>query len=346
MTARTWPIPGHFDSGRVAEVFRVPYAERAKDALAFARQHGIEPSWRDATRVGLVLVDVQNTFCLPDFELFVAGRGGSGAVDDSRRTCEFIYRNLGRLTQIAATLDTHAAAQIFHPQFWVDRDGRHPEPHTVISVDDVEGGRFKPNPALARSLGLEPGFDIEAYARHYVRTLHEVAKYPLIVWPYHAMVGGIGHALVSAVEEACFFHGVARQSRTRYEIKGSHPLTEHYSVLRPEVLSDHTGRKIGERNLELIRALLEFDALVIAGQAKSHCVAWTVGDLLAEIMKHDPALARKLYLLQDCTSPVVVPGVVDFTEPANAIFARFAEAGMHLVESTAPMESWPGFPAS
>jgi nicotinamidase-related amidase len=346
MTARTWPIPAHFDAARVAEVFRVPYAERAREAKAFADRHGVEPSWRDARRVGLILVDVQNTFCLPEFELFVAGRDGRGAVDDSARTCAFIYRNLGRLTEIAATLDTHAAAQIFHPVFWVDREGRHPEPHTVISVEDVESGRFEPNPALAKSLGLDPGFDIGAYARHYVRTLHDVAKYPLIVWPYHAMVGGIGHALVPAIEEACFFHGVARQTRTRYEIKGSHPLTEHYSVLRPEVLEDQNGRSVGERNLKLIKALLQYDALVVAGQAKSHCVAWTVGDLLAEIMKHDPALARKVYLLEDCTSPVVVPGVVDFTDPANTIFARFAEAGMRLVKSTDPIESWPGFPAS
>jgi len=341
----TWPLPSHFDPGRVGEVFRVPYATRAAEASAFARQHGIAPAWRDARRVGLVLVDVQNTFCLPEFELFVAGRSGKGAVEDSLRTCEFVYANLGRITQIAATLDTHSAGQIFHPLFWVDAQGGHPAPHTVISKDDVEKRRWRPNPALANTLGLDPGFDVFAYALHYVKTLDEVAKYPLIVWPYHAMVGGIGHALVSALEEALFFHGVARETRTRYELKGSHPLTEHYSVLRPEVLVDHRGTKIGERNFALIRALLDFDALVIAGQAKSHCVAWTIGDLLSEIMQKDPSLARKVYLLEDCTSPVVVPGVVDFSEPADTLFARFADAGMHLVRSKQPMESWPGFPA-
>ena len=340
----TWPLPPHFDPAQVGQVFRVPYAQRAQEARDFAEQHHIEPAWRDARRVGLVLVDVQNTFCLPEFELFVAGRSGRGAVEDSVRTCEFIYRNLGRLTQIAATLDTHAAAQIFHPVFWIDPEGRHPAPHTLISVEDVEKGRYRPNRALAKSLGLEDDFDIDAYALHYVKTLQDVAKYPLIVWPYHAMVGGVGHALVPSIEEAVFFHGIARQTRTRYEIKGSHPLTEHYSVLRPEVLEDHKAKPIGERNSKLIRALLEFDALVVAGQAKSHCVAWTVGDLLAEILKQDAALARKVYLLEDCTSPVVVPGVVDFTDAANAMFARFAEAGMRLVKSTDSIESWPGFP--
>jgi nicotinamidase-related amidase len=341
----TWPQPPHFDAARVGDVFRVPYETRAAEAKAYASREGIAPAWRDAKRVGLVLVDVQNTFCLPEFELFVGGRSGRGAVEDSLRTCEFIYANLGRLTQIAATLDTHSAAQIFHPLFWIDAQGAHPAPHTVIGLEDVERRRWRPNPALARSLGLDAGFDVDAYALHYVRTLHEVAKYPLIVWPYHAMVGGIGHALVSSVEEALFFHGVARETRTRYELKGSHPLTEHYSVLRPEVLVDHRGAKIGERNFALIEALLEFDALVIAGQAKSHCVAWTIGDLLSEIMQKEAALARKVYLLEDCTSPVVVPGVVDFTEPADTLFARFAEAGMHLVRSQQPLESWPGFPA-
>jgi nicotinamidase-related amidase len=214
----------------------------------------------------------------------------------------------------------------------------------VISVEDVQTRRFRPNAALAKSLGLEHEFDIDAYALHYVKTLSDVAKYPLIVWPYHAMVGGIGHALVSAIEEAVFFHGIARETRSRFEIKGSHPLTEHYSVLRPEVLQDHRGQPIGERNAKLISALLEFDALVIAGQAKSHCVAWTVGDLLAEIQKRDAALARRVYLLEDCTSPVVVPGVVDFSDSADALFARFAEAGMQLVKSSEPMESWPAFP--
>jgi hypothetical protein len=40
---------------------------------------------------------------------------------------------------------------------------------------------------------------------------------------------------------------------------------------------------------------------------------------------------------------VVVPDVVDFTDQANATFQAFAEAGMHLVQSTQPLETWPGW---
>ena len=80
----------------------------------------------------------------------------------------------------------------------------------------------------------------------------------------------------------------------------------------------------------------------IAGQAKSHCVAWTIDDLLADILSRDRSLVEKVYLLEDCTSPVVVPGVMDYTEQADAAFRRFADAGMHIVRSTDCIETWPG----
>jgi nicotinamidase-related amidase len=337
------PLPAHFDPRRVGTTYRVPYAERAKEAAEFAAMYGVRPAAGDARRVGLLLVDVQNTFCNPDFELFVAGRGGRGAVQDSARICEFVYRNLGRITQIVATLDTHSAAQIFHPVFWIDGSGGHPDPHTIIGVDDVAKGRWRINPALAKSLGLEEGLDLDAYARHYVRTLADGGKYPLTIWPYHAMLGGLGYALVSAVEEALFFHGIARQARTHFEVKGTHALTEHYSALKPEVMADQHGRPLAAANAALLRALTSFDALIVAGQAKSHCVAWTLDDLLNEMSTLDAALARKVYLLDDCSSPVVVPGVVDYTDAAEAAFERFAAAGMQRVRSTDPLETWLSF---
>lgn len=148
------------------------------------------------------------------------------------------------------------------------------------------------------------------------------------------MLGSIGHALVPAVEEAIFFHSIVRSSRPLFEIKGNNPLTENYSVLRPEVLTDATGKLIAQKNTQLLENLLEFDVLAIAGQAKSHCVAWTVQDLLTEIVSRDPQLAKKVYLLEDCTSPVVIPGAIDFTEIADTAFQHFAEAGMQRVKSS------------
>ena len=97
---------------------------------------------------------------------------------------------------------------------------------------------------------------------------------------------------------------------------------------------------ISEKNSRFLQILLEYDRVVIAGQAKSHCVAWTVNDLLAEIQQTDTTLAKKIYLVDDLTSPVVVPGVVDYTEPADAAFATASDAGMHVVQSTNPIGDW------
>jgi nicotinamidase-related amidase len=330
------PVPAHFDAGRAGEVWRVPYDERAREASAWAERHGLRPAADDEFRLCLLAVDVQNTFCVPGFELFVAGRSGTGAVDDSRRLCNFIYRNLGTITQILPSLDTHQAMQVFHAIWLVDAEGNHPDPYTLVSARDVESGRWRVNPAATDALGIDPGY-AERHLIHYTHRLAEGGKYDLTIWPYHAMLGGIGHALVSAVEEAIFFHSVARHSQPEVQVKGDNPLTEHYSMLGPEVRDGPEGDRLGEMNTKLIGKLLGFDAVVVAGQAKSHCLAWTIDDLLK-----DRGLAERTYLLEDCTSPVVVPGVVDYTDDADAAFERFEAAGMHVVRSTEPVESWPG----
>jgi nicotinamidase-related amidase len=337
------PLPSFFRPESVSTVWRVPYQERAQQAKAWAKEFHLPPSASDRLRICLVIIDAQNTFCIPEFELFVSGRSGTGAIDDNRRLCEFIYRNLARITEIVATMDTHTAMQIFHPVFWINAQGEHPTANgTIITLEDVQSGRWQVNPAIAYSVAQGDYESLQRHALHYVKKLSADGKYPLTVWAYHSMLGGIGHALVSAVEEALFFHNIARHSQTSFEIKGNHPLTENYSVLRPEVLESADGQAIAPKNTRLLNRLLEFDAVIIAGQAKSHCVAWTVDDLLSEIKSIDPKLAQKVYLLEDCTSPVVVPEVVDFTAQADQAFQRFAEAGMHLVQSTTPMEQWQG----
>jgi nicotinamidase-related amidase len=337
---RELPLPAHFDAGRVGEVWRVPYEDRAREAREWAEQHGLTPANEDEFRVCLLAVDVQNTFCIPGFELFVAGRSGTGAVDDNRRLCEFMYRNLGTITQVVPSLDTHHPTQVFHAIWLVDDQGNHPAPYTLVSADDVAAGRWRMNPAVAAALGLDLEY-AQRHLTHYTQQLAEGGKYDLTIWPFHALLGGIGHALVSAVEEAVFFHGIARHSQAAFQVKGDKPLTEHYSMLGPEVTEGPDGERLGGRNTALVEELLRFDAVVVAGQAKSHCIAWTIDDLLTDDVVRE-RLAPRTYLLEDCTSPVVVPGAVDYTDEADAAFERYAAAGMHVVRSTDPIEAWPG----
>lgn len=333
MTKALMPIPDFFDAQQVGAVWRIPYEERARQARDWANKHGLQSASADASKTWLMLIDVQNTFCIPEFELYVGGRSGRGAVDDNKRLCEFIYRNLDNITHVTATMDTHLTMQVFHAIFFIDADGNHPAPYTDIHISELRDGKWTFNPALADQFDIAPEYG-QQMVMHYAEELNKSGKYALTIWPYHAMLGGIGHALVSSVAEALFFHSVARLAQTDIVTKGDTPFTENYSAIGPEVLTGPMDEMLGMHDQQFIQKLQDFDRLIIAGQAKSHCVAWTVSDLLEDIALVDLELAKKVYLLEDCTSPVVVPGVVDHTDAADAAYERFAKAGMHVVKST------------
>jgi nicotinamidase-related amidase len=181
--------------------------------------------------------------------------------------------------------------------------------------------------------------------RHYTAELERAGKYKLYLWPPHCILGSDGHALAGVIHEARMFHSYVRSAQSWVEIKGGNPLTENYSVLRPEVLTRHDGGALAERNAVFLETLLAADAVIVAGQAASHCVKSSIEDLLAGIAARDPALAKKVYVLTDCMSSVTVPDgkggfAVDFTHAAEAALERFAAAGMHLVKSTDPLVRW------
>jgi len=223
--------------------------------------------------------------------------------------------------------------QVFHAIFFVDKDGNHPAPYTDIQLSELREGKWTFNPALATQFGIAPEYG-QQMTIHYAEELKKTGKYALTVWPYHGMLGSIGHALVASVAESLFFHSIARLAQTDLVIKGDTPFTENYSVIGPEVLTGPMDEMLGRRDQRFIQQLQECDQLIIAGQAKSHCVAWTISDLLDDIMLTEPQLAKKVYLMEDCTSPVVVPGVVDHTDAADAAYEWFASAGMNIVKST------------
>jgi nicotinamidase-related amidase len=348
MNPTTLPFPAVFDPANAEKYEYAPDQQRLfSEATEWRRAHQIGPAATDKRNLHLLLIDMQKDFSFPRGSLYVGGRSGRGALDDSRRTAEFIYRNLPRLTNITATMDTHFAFQIFSPSFWVDKEDRPLAPFREITTDDIDRGEVRPNPAVAAWLcgGNYPW--LLKQVRFYCAELEKAGKYRLYLWPPHCILGSDGHALAGVIHEARMFHAYARSAQSWLEVKGGHALTENYSVLRPEVLLRHDGQPLAQRNTTFIKTLLTADAVIVAGQAASHCVKSSIDDLLDEIVTVDRDLARKVYVLADCMSAVTVPDgrggfVADFTPQAEAALARFAGAGMNVVRSTDPLESWPG----
>lgn len=349
--AVTLPLPPHYDKAKAEDwAWIVQYNTLDKLAEAWAKTHNIQHASLDKVKMCLLSIDPQCTFSFPQFELFVAGKSGRGAIDDAIRLSEFIYRNLPHITQMANTLDTHWMMQIFHPSFFINSKGEHPPGGTLITTAMLEDGTWEVNPAVVYSLAREGKVNYNSLKKHvefYVKSL--VGRFDFIVWPYHAIFGGFGHAVVPLIHEAQWFWQNARKNDIILETKGSLPLSENYSVLRPELLQGASGEPIGHRNADFFNMLISYDMLVIAGQAKSHCMAWSISDLLDMIDSPqyggDPSLAKKIYLLEDCTSNVVIPAAgLDFSPKGDAAFESFRKRGVNIVKSTDPIHTWPNSP--
>ena len=113
MSGTGLPIPAFYDPADAERWGDPPLETLRSFAERWRREHGIAPCATDTERVGLLLIDMQKDFCLPDGTLFVAGRSGRAAVEDCDRVARWIYRHLDRITEIVATLDTHRPHQIF-----------------------------------------------------------------------------------------------------------------------------------------------------------------------------------------------------------------------------------------
>ena len=282
------------------------------------------PAAKDKFRIAAFGIDAQIGFCTPGASLFVPG-----AVEDTQRTLAWIYANLDRITQLHFSLDTHRMFQIFHPAWWVDDDGRHPPPFTPVTLKDVRDGRYKPI--------MHPAECLE-----YVKRLEASGKYVLTIWPYHTLLGGVSHALVPSLMEAAMFHSLVRTSQAHFETKGTHAMTENYSVLSPEV-RELGGQSVGTFNSAFFKMLMEFDRIYVFGQAKSHCVLSTLRDMQEHIGQSDPSLIRKVFILEDATSPVPAPALdplpaaLDFPRIADEAFAELQAAGMNIVKTTDPI---------
>ena len=315
-------FPSFYEAQRVKDVWVERAAIVAEEAAKAART--MRPASEDRVRIAAFGIDVQIGFCTPGASLFVPG-----AVEDTTRTIEWLYRNVDKITELVFSLDTHRVFQIFHPAFWVDREGKHPAPFTPITTKDVESGKWRPVAKPERCL-------------EYVRKLEASGKYVLTIWPFHTLLGGVSHALVPAMMEASIFHALARQSPTVFETKGLHEMTESYSVLAPEV-KELGDEKVGAFNEGLFERLLKFDRVYVFGQAKSHCVLSTLRDLKERIVAIDKTLLQKIWILEDAMSPVPAPPIdplpaaLDFPRIANEAFAELREAGMKIVKTTDPV---------
>ncbi len=274
------------------------------EILKKADKEGLEPSLKDKERVLFLGIDVQQDF------MDHGALGVAGAQKDVERMTRFIYDNIEKISNIAVSMDTHTPHQIFHPCWWIDENGEHPAPYTVITLKDLDEGRWRAviNPQASRE---------------YVKHLEQDAKKALCIWTYHCMQGTTGAALENQFANMIYFHSVARKAVVQRLVKGQDPMSEMYGIIRPEYDTK------GYMNLEFLNKLERFDKVLIAGEAKSHCVLESIKQIL-EYYETRPEVTEKVYVLEDCMS-----SISGYEDMANQMFEDFRKRyRIHLVKST------------
>ena len=88
------PLPTFFEPENAARYGYCPNSAALFEAAQRARQEHRIGAGEPGQSVHLLLIDVQRDFCFPEGTLYVAGRSGSGAVDDSRRLAVLLKENI------------------------------------------------------------------------------------------------------------------------------------------------------------------------------------------------------------------------------------------------------------
>lgn len=256
------------------------------DILKLASIEKVSPSSEDKEKTLFIGIDFQNDFM----------ENGELAVPNSHKDVEnvltFLYRNLHMITDIAVSLDTHILHQIFHPSWWLDKDGNHPEPYTIISEEDVQQEKW---------MAVEK----EQESLEYIQQLEKQGRMKLCIWPYHCIEGTYGAALEGQYSNMIHFHSIVRQAPINKIVKGKDPLSEMYGIIKPEYDRNNYV------NTGFLQSLRNYDKIFIAGEAKSHCVLETLRQIL-EHYSDDLHLTSRIYVLNDCMSPI--PGFEKMTE--------------------------------
>lgn len=274
------------------------------DILKKANEENLSPAAKNKERVLFLGIDVQQDF------MDNGALGVPGAHGDVERMTQFIYNNMDKIANIAVSIDTHTPHQIFHPCWWIDDNGNNPAPGTPISLADLDSGKYRPviNPKKSRE---------------YVEHLEKDGKKTLVVWSYHCLQGTSGAALENQFANMVYFHSVAKKAVTQRLVKGMDPLSEMYGIIRPEYDTDNYI------NIEFLNKLEEYDKIVIAGEAKSHCVLESIKQIL-EYYANNPEITRKVYILEDCMSSI--PSFETMTEQTFNDFKK--KYHVNIVKST------------
>lgn len=294
------------DATELVEMLNKESEVSFQDILDMGLSEDIAPAITDINKTLLLVID-------PQFDFEDNGTlSVPGAIEDFKRLLRFAYANLDKISQIIISLDTHFLFHVFSNCCWKDKNGNYVAPYTMITKEACDAGEY--TPVMYPSI-----------FKKYLEGLDETSKKKLIIWTQHCLEFTKGWLPEQELVKMIYFHEAARRVRPLGIQKGQSPYSEMYGIFKEEY-SKGGASKV---NSKLTNKIAEFDRIIIAGEAKSHCVLESLKQFL-EVYEDKLEITSKVYFLMDCCS--CIPGTEAETEAE--LKALQSKYNINLVNST------------
>ncbi len=263
--------------------------------------------------IHLVSIDPQNDF-MDNGTLPVPG-----ALNDMDRLAAMVQKHSKKISDIHITLDSHRGLDISHAPFWINSStGKMPDPFTQITFRDVKDGIWLPKIPSMRDHVLA-----------YTEFLEKQGNYTHTIWSTHCLIGTPGHAVEDKFFQAANNWANDNIALIDFVVKGSDFRVEHFGALQAEMpMADNPETQL---NSGFLQTLQDADAILLAGEALSHCVRATIQQIVDNIGSEH---VKKLHLLADCSSSIpAIPNVVDFPALTATWLKDMQKLGLTVTDS-------------
>lgn len=256
--------------------------------------------------MNILIIDAQNDF-------HEGGNlGVKGAKADSKRIGTFLKKNKNDINTIFISLDTHTKNHIGFPGFWeiIDNDQSRIDEYTTFYVDhDIILGKYQ-----NKIRQFEPkNKKLLKWTKEYIKELPSYGKGNALIWPYHCIEKTYGHKLYEPLKTIIDAYD---KNNVEYHIKGQNEATEMYSIFKAEIPTVNVTKLNKDKYYSKININISNSSLIenpeklkevylntqfnnklyksltkdglpilICGQALSHCVNWSLRDLVNKLIE-------------------------------------------------------------
>uniref|UniRef100_A0A7S3HKF8 Uncharacterized protein n=1 Tax=Spumella elongata TaxID=89044 RepID=A0A7S3HKF8_9STRA len=301
-----------------------------------------KPAPRREYRVVLFIME-------PQVDFYPGGkcgaRGGSNDTEKAEILADFIHSHLDDIDEIVVSLDSHNRIHVAHKAFWEDKSGNSPSINTLITMQDLQTGLWRPRKEESMDYCIAILQQLEANQQLYGHR-STGGEGGIVIKPDHCLVGSAGAAILPVLHDAVGEWGAHSLRNVTYLTRdltheggghqhlnnagghhhhhghshnhvqghGRHRTVDGSAAAGDEVQvvgGDSPHKAKDYYDLSFLAQLNEEDKLLICGQSHSLCVEFSLKDVLSAVASTANIHPENISILKDATSTAAITNFGD-----------------------------------